>query len=74
MAEDQLQPQYRPLPPAASSQARAIAVRPDDWLGHLRPWIELCERGVEPFLAWRLLAGQRQGSAPGERGGAGRSP
>lgn len=49
------------LPPAAIPQARAIAVTPDDWLGHLRPWIELCERGVEPFLAWRLLAQRRRG-------------
>lgn len=49
----------QPLPPAAASQVRAIAAPPNDWLGHLRPWIALCERGVEPFLAWRLLAQRR---------------
>ena len=51
----------QPLPTAAASQVRAIAATRDDWLGHLRPWIALCERGVEPFLAWRLLAQQRRG-------------
>lgn len=49
-----------PLSPAPA-QTRSIAATPDDWLGHLRPWIELCERGVEPFLAWRLLAPGRRG-------------
>ncbi|WP_411869557.1 hypothetical protein [Vulcanococcus limneticus] len=51
----------QPLPTAAASQPQAIAATQDDWLGHLRPWIALCERGVEPFLAWRLLAQQRRG-------------
>ena len=51
----------QPLPAAAAPQARASAATPDDWLGHLRPWLALCERGVEPFLAWRLLASQRRG-------------
>jgi len=50
-----------PLPAAAAPPARAITAPPADWLGHLRPWIQLCERGVEPFLAWRLLAQRGRG-------------
>ncbi len=45
----------------AAAAARAIPTPPEDWLGHLRPWIELCERGVEPFQAWQLLAGRERG-------------
>ena len=27
----------------------------EDWLGGLREWVELCNRGHEPREAWRLL-------------------
>jgi hypothetical protein len=31
--------------------------RPDpaDWLGPLRAWVNLCQRGIDPQEAWRQL-------------------
>ena len=28
---------------------------PEDWLGPLRPWVNLCQRGFDPQEAWRQL-------------------
>ena len=28
---------------------------PEDWLGPLRPWVNLCRRGMDPQEAWREL-------------------
>ena len=28
---------------------------PEDWLGGLRGWVELCQQGHDPREAWRLV-------------------
>lgn len=30
---------------------------PDDWLGPLRGWVQLCASGVDPEEAWQQLRG-----------------
>ena len=30
---------------------------PEDWLGPLRPWVNLCQLGIDPQEAWRQLQG-----------------
>ena len=47
------------MSPSTPAQASVLELlrRPvaDDWLGPLRPWVNLCRRGVEPQDAWRRL-------------------
>jgi hypothetical protein len=46
----------RPLTQAQPSVLELLR-RPDaeDWLGPLRPWVNLCHRGFDPQEAWRQL-------------------
>ena len=46
----------RPLTPAQPTVLDLLR-RPDpeDWLGSLRPWVNLCQRGIDPQEAWRQL-------------------
>lgn len=27
----------------------------EDWLAELRPWLDLCQRGLDPHEAWRQV-------------------
>jgi len=46
----------RPVSPSQPSVLELLR-RPnaEDWLGPLRPWVNLCRRGVDPQEAWRQL-------------------
>jgi hypothetical protein len=46
-------PRLNPTP----TSVLALLRRPDpeDWLGPLRPWVNLCQRGIDPQEAWRQL-------------------
>ena len=37
---------------------------PEDWLGPLRPWVNLCHRGFDPQEAWRQLQRERRSQTP----------
>jgi hypothetical protein len=47
-------PELRPCPPLPVLQLLRHA-DDGDWLGPLRPWIELCRRGLDPQEAWQQL-------------------
>ena len=51
-----------PPPPTTRTSVLELLRRPDpeDWLGPLRSWVNLCYRGIDPQEAWRLLQQQRQ--------------
>jgi hypothetical protein len=49
-----------PRPPLERSDQPSVlallrAPDRDDWLGPLRPWVNLCRRGIDPQEAWRQL-------------------
>ena len=50
-------PRLNPTPPSVLALLRRPD--PEDWLGPLRPWVNLCQRGIDPQEAWRQL--QRYG-------------
>ena len=35
---------------------------PEDWLGPLRPWVNLCRGGMDPQEAWQKLQHQVRGA------------
>jgi hypothetical protein len=35
----------------------------DDWLGPLRPWVDLCRRGMDPQEAWKQQADHQNSAA-----------
>ncbi len=43
----------QPSPPSVLELLRRPD--PEDWLGPLRPWVNLCQRGIDPQEAWRQL-------------------
>jgi hypothetical protein len=46
----------RPLSPSQPTVLELLRrPNPEDWLGPLRPWVNLCRRGVDPQEAWRQL-------------------
>jgi len=47
-------PELRPCPPLPVLQLLRHA-DDGDWLGPLRPWIQLCRRGLDPQEAWQQL-------------------
>ena len=50
----------RPLSPTQPSVLELLRrPGPEDWLGPLRPWVQLCQRGIDPQEAWQEL--QRHG-------------
>ena len=51
-----------PSPPTDPASVLALLRRPDpeDWLGQLRPWVNLCRRGLDPQEAWRRLQQRQQ--------------
>ena len=50
-------PQRTPSSRSAQPSVLELLRAPEreDWLGPLRPWVQLCQRGVEPQEAWRRL-------------------
>jgi hypothetical protein len=50
-------PTLRPDQCAAQPSLLELLRAPEheDWLGPLRPWVTLCQRGVDPQEAWRQL-------------------
>ena len=47
---------HQPIAPGLNvSKPRLHRSEEEDWLGGLRGWVELCQRGHDPREAWRLV-------------------
>ena len=46
---------HQPITPAPQNSSPLVhGTDNEDWLGSLRDWVELCQRGHDPREAWRL--------------------